>query len=138
MEKEKKQKMKMLSKIEVSILKCCSSSRDQKVHRCFEMNGVGEVNFLKNPCRYLDMDQIREDEEKLIYNNSLIELQRIEKKQKKMLSKIELAIVRCCSSILDAKVGRCFEVNGFGGIHFLIRPCQLLQVVLEKNKSDES
>ena len=107
---------------------------DQKVHRCFEMNGFEEVNFLKNPCSYLDMDQIREDEEKLIDNNSLLDEQRIEKKQKKLMTKFELSIVRCCSSILDTEVGRCFEVNGFGGIHFLIRPCQLLQVVLERKQ----
>jgi hypothetical protein len=132
--KEIENKMKMLSMFELSILRCCSSNRDQKVQRCFEVNGFGGVNFLTNPCRYLDMDKIIENNVESIENNRIIYKQRIEKKQKKMLSKFELAVVRCCSSILDTKVGRCFEANRFGGIHFLRRPCQLLQVVLEKKQ----
>ena len=68
-----------------------------------------------------------------IKNENVRESMEIENKMKrKMLSKFELCILRCCSSNRDTKVGRCFEVNGFGGIHFLRRPCQLLQVVLEK------
>ena len=110
------------------------TNKDRKVKRCFEVNGFGGVNFLKKPCRSSDMDQTMESGEESIENNNFIDEQRIEKEQKKMLSKFELSIVRCCSSILETKVGRCFEVNGFGGIHFLIRPCQLLEVVLGKNR----
>ena len=54
---EKKMKMKMLTMFELSILRCCSSNRKQKVQRCFEVNGFGGVNFLENPCRHLDMDE---------------------------------------------------------------------------------
>jgi hypothetical protein len=108
--------------------------KDRKVERCFEVNGFGGVNFLEKPCRYLDMDQTMESGEEFIEKNNLIDEKRIEKEQKKMMTQFELSIVRCCSSILDTKVGRCFEVNGFGGIHFIIRPCQLLEVVLEKKR----
>merc|ERR1739838_77522 len=54
--------------------------------------------------------------------------------RKKMLSRFELTLVRCCSSSVDREVGRCFEVNGFGGINFLKTPCEHLENVLEKLK----
>ena len=52
--------------------------------------------------------------------------------QRQLLSKFELAIVRCCSSISDKYLDRCFELNGFGAIGFSMRPCQCLEMVLEK------
>ena len=46
-------------------------------------------------------------------------------KSKVMLSKLEISLVRCCSSVLDTfqEVARCFEVNGFGGINFSRKLC---------------
>ena len=46
-------------------------------------------------------------------------------KSKVMLSKLEISLVRCCSSVLDTfqEVARCFEVNGFGGINFSQKLC---------------
>ena len=52
--------------------------------------------------------------------------------QRQLLSKFELAIVRCCSSTSDRNLDRCFELNGFGAIGFSMRPCQFLDMVLEK------
>jgi hypothetical protein len=71
------------------------------------------------------------DEE--VKNQIRIKLEISERQLKrKMLSKFELSVARCCSSSLDMNVDRCFEVNGFGGIHFLKMPCELLETVLEK------
>merc|ERR1712131_423190 len=39
------------------------------------------------------------------------------------LSTFELSVVRCCSSNTDDNFGRCFEVNGFGGVNFAVKPC---------------
>ena len=36
--------------------------------------------------------------------------------QRQLLSKFELAIVRCCSSTSERNLERCFELNGFGAI----------------------
>jgi hypothetical protein len=52
--------------------------------------------------------------------------------QRQSLSKFELAIVRCCSSTSDGYLERCFALNGFGAIGFSRRPCQFLNIVLEK------
>ena len=133
-EEGNKPKRKMFSNFELAILRCCPANKDRKVERCFEVNGFGGINFLKKPCRFVDMDQTIGRGEEFTENNNISDEQRIGKEQNQMLTKFELSIVRCCSSILDTKVGRCFEVNGFGGIHFLIKPCQLLEVVLGKNR----
>ena len=58
----------------------------------------------------------------------------LRKMKRKMLSKLELTLVRCCSSNMDRDVHRCFEVNGFGGINFLKEPCQHLDSVIKKIK----
>ena len=52
--------------------------------------------------------------------------------QRQSLSKFELAIVRCCSSTSDGYLDRCFALNGYGAIGFSVRPCQFLNLVLEK------
>ena len=57
-----------------------------------------------------------------------------EKRIKTKMSKFEITLVRCCSSNRDRNVERCFEVNGFGGIHFLKMPCKHLDNVLKKSK----
>lgn len=48
------------------------------------------------------------------------------------LSKIELSVVRCCSSTQDTyqEVARCFELNGFGGMNFSPNICVFLTYVL--------
>merc|ERR1711915_390274 len=48
------------------------------------------------------------------------------------LSNFELSIVRCCSSDTDNSFDRCFEVNGFGGVNFVVEPCQYLKELLSK------
>ena len=58
--------------------------------------------------------------------------QLIIQRQRQLLSKFELAIVRCCSSTSDINLDRCFDLNGFRAIGFSMRPCQFLGVVLEK------
>merc|ERR1712215_438068 len=60
-----------------------------------------------------------------------IKQNRLEVKMKTNLSSFERTIVRCCSTTSDTNVGRCFEVNGFGGIHFVKAPCELLQRVIQ-------
>ena len=57
-----------------------------------------------------------------------------EKRIQTKMSKFEITLVRCCSSNRDRNVERCFEVNGFGGIHFLKMPCKHLDNVLKKSK----
>jgi hypothetical protein len=84
----------MLSNFELAALRCCSKNKDKKAEGCFEVNGFGGVSVLEKPCRYLDMDQTMESGE-LIENTDLIDEQRIEKEQRKMMSKFELSIVRC-------------------------------------------
>ena len=44
--------------------------------------------------------------------------------QRQLLSKLELAIVRSCSSTSDEYLDRCFALNGFRAIGFSMRPCQ--------------
>eukprot|EP00092_Neocalanus_flemingeri_P072802 GFUD01089683.1.p1 GENE.GFUD01089683.1~~GFUD01089683.1.p1 ORF type:complete len:128 (-),score=21.65 GFUD01089683.1:121-504(-) len=56
----------------------------------------------------------------------------VKKRKLKMLTKFELTITRCCSSDIDRRVDRCFEVNGFGGIQFIKRPCEYLQSIIGK------
>ena len=93
------------------------------------------TNLLENSSDGVNSrENMRAEQEAVdIKDGNVRESMEIENKMKrKMLSKFELCILRCCSSNRDTKVGRCFEVNGFGGINFLRRPCQLLQVVLEK------
>ena len=50
------------------------------------------------------------------------------------LSKLEISLVRCCSSTQDTyqEVARCFELNGFGGINFSPKICVFLTYVLEQ------
>merc|ERR1711915_1133829 len=55
-----------------------------------------------------------------------------EKKKDMILTRFELSILRCCSSSMDTHYGRCFEVNGVGGINFSISPCQYLNNVISK------
>ena len=50
--------------------------------------------------------------------------------QRQLLSKFELAIVRCCSSTSDMYLDRCFELIGLIG--FSMMPCQFLYVLFEK------
>ena len=45
------------------------------------------------------------------------------------LSKLGIAILRCCSSVADTHNERCFEINGFGGIRFAEEPCAYLPTV---------
>ena len=52
--------------------------------------------------------------------------------QRQLLTQFELAIVRCGSSTSDRNLDRCFELNGFRSIGFSMRPCQFLDMVLEK------
>ena len=52
------------------------------------------------------------------------------------LSTFELSVVRCCSSNTDDNFGRCFEVNGFGGVNFAVKPCQYLKNVTSKLEMD--
>ena len=52
--------------------------------------------------------------------------------KRQTLTKLELAIVRCCSSTSDGYLDRCFALNGFVAIGFSMRPCQFLNLVLEK------
>merc|ERR1711970_253146 len=51
-----------------------------------------------------------------------------------VLSKLELSLIRCCSSRKDriSEVARCFEVNGFGGINFSPSLCSFLTDAAEK------
>jgi len=51
-----------------------------------------------------------------------------------VLSKLELSLIRCCSSRKDriSEVARCFEVNGFGGINFSPSLCSFLTDAVEK------
>ena len=77
---------------------------------------VGEIGFGKN----------------LIHAEEFSISQLIIQPQRKLLSQFELAIVRCCSSTSDRNLDRCFELNGFGAIGFSMRPCQFLDMVLEK------
>jgi len=136
---------RILTDFELSVIRCCSSNIVQNVNRCFEVNGFGGVNFLVNPCGYLNSDENKKNIENVIGtrnaisedpldNEANINEEPIEVEEKKLLSKYEVSVVRCCSSILDMKVGRCFEVNGFGGVHFQERPCEHFQLVLEKTK----
>ena len=140
---------RILPDFEISVIRCCSSHIDQNVNRCFEVNGFGGVNFVVNPCKYLNSDENKKNKETVfenrnevgedpLDNNANINEEPIKVEQKKPLSKYELSIVRCCSSILDMKVGRCFEVNGFGGVHFLKMPCEHFEIVLEKTKRSNS
>merc|ERR1712066_1120641 len=50
------------------------------------------------------------------------------------LTKLEISLIRCCSSRKDriSEVVRCFEVNGFGGINFSPRLCLFLTDAAEK------
>ena len=71
----------------------------------------------------------------LDYNNvpgGVMELNRL-RSNSRVMSRLELSLVRCCSSVLDTfhEVARCFEVNGFGGINFSRRLCTLLDDVSE-------
>merc|ERR1712228_465043 len=45
------------------------------------------------------------------------------------MSKLGIAILRCCSSVTDTQNERCFEINGFGGIRFAEKPCAYLPTV---------
>ena len=38
----------------MTLVRCCSSSVDKEVDRCFEVNGFGGINFLKSPCEHLE------------------------------------------------------------------------------------
>ena len=66
-------------------------------------------------------------------NKELVQMKEIKEelieKEKKVLSQFELSIVRCCSVPGDTDVARCFELNGFGGVNFLVSPCNLLKYV---------
>ena len=89
-------------------------------------NMITEIEMLDNE------NEIPGEEEKKKMRTKLITEERRIKKKK--LSKFELTLVRCCSSSVDREVGRCFEVNGFGGINFLKEPCEHLDSVLKKIK----
>merc|ERR1712061_805065 len=50
------QEIKMnLSQLELSLVRCCSSTLDKNVEvaRCFEVNGFGGVNFSQRLCTFL-------------------------------------------------------------------------------------
>jgi len=140
---------RILTDFELSVIRCCSSNIVQNVNRCFEVNGFGGVHFLVNPCKYLNSDENKKNVENVIgtrnalsedplANDANINDEPSELEEKKVLSKYELSVVRCCSSILDMKVGRCFEVNGFGGVHFQKRPCEHFELVLEKTNRNKT
>ena len=92
---------------------------------------------------YLESEETLITERVVVDNETMIAEQVLNKKMKlmlrkmkrKMLSKLELTLVRCCSSNMDRDVHRCFEVNGFGGINFLKEPCEHLDNVLKKRKN---
>merc|ERR1711915_1114280 len=54
------------------------------------------------------------------------------KEGKPILSNFEISLIRCCSTFNDAFFGRCFEINGFGGLNFAVNPCRYLREVIEK------
>merc|ERR1712243_202768 len=76
---------------------------------------IGSLEFPQMEERALfDASNVAED---------VMELNKSESKV--LLSKLEISLVRCCSSVLDTfqEVARCFEVNGFGGINFSQKLC---------------
>merc|ERR1712215_353421 len=125
----KQGKKKTMSKYELTILRCCSSPDDRNVNRCFEVNGIRGVHFLKQPCKPLEqtLEKIKDIEKEI----------KIKNKKNKIFSKYEKTIIKCCSSSEDTSVERCFEVNGFGGINFLKKPCKPLEMILETTNNME-
>ena len=74
-----------------------------------------------------DMEKVVVATENMNYEEEVDNQMGIVKKKK--LSKYELTLLRCCSNKMDTQVGRCFEVNGFGGINFLTSPCEYLDEI---------
>eukprot|EP00092_Neocalanus_flemingeri_P001308 GFUD01001396.1.p1 GENE.GFUD01001396.1~~GFUD01001396.1.p1 ORF type:complete len:196 (+),score=55.38 GFUD01001396.1:295-882(+) len=123
------EKLRKLSKFELTLVRCCSSNMDTKVGRCFEVNGFGGSHFLKKPCEHLEkiskFETVTSKKGVIVEERSNTENDIVRKVHK--LTKFELTIVRCCASNMDTKVERCFEVNGFGGSHFIKKPCEHLE-----------
>merc|ERR1712013_848502 len=74
----------------------------------------------------IDSLEFPQMEERTLFDDSNVAEEVMElNKSKVMLSKLEISLVRCCSSVLDTfqEVARCFEVNGFGGINFSRKLC---------------
>ena len=87
-----------------------------------------DVNEAKDAISTSDIKMVRDGKE-------LIDPKKREEDEKKkdmILTRFELSILRCCSSSTDTHHGRCFEVNGVGGINFSINPCQYLNNVVSK------
>merc|ERR1711872_384892 len=42
-----------LTSLGIAILRCCTSSTDPHIERCFEINGFGGIRFAEEPCSYL-------------------------------------------------------------------------------------
>ena len=96
---------RILTDFELSVIRCCSSNIVQNVNRCFEVNGFGGVNFLVNPCGYLNSDENMKNIENVIGtrnafsedpldNEANTNEEAIEVEGKKLLSKNESSIVR--------------------------------------------
>ena len=43
-----------LSKFELAIVRCCSSTSDGYLDRCFALNGFGAIGFSVRPCQFLN------------------------------------------------------------------------------------
>ena len=44
-----------LSKFELAIVRCCSSTSDGYLDRCFALNGFGAIGFSVRPCQFLNL-----------------------------------------------------------------------------------
>ena len=100
-----------------------------------QMTNIEEIinkNMESNPNMITEIEML--DNENEIPGQEEKKKMRTKQIKKKKLSKFELTLVRCCSSSVDREVGRCFEVNGFGGINFIRTPCEHLENVLRKLK----
>ena len=49
------QQRESLSKFELAIVRCCSSSSDGYLGRCFALNGFGAIGFSMKPCKFLNL-----------------------------------------------------------------------------------
>jgi hypothetical protein len=49
------QQRQSLSKFELAIVRCCSSTSDGYLDRCFALNGFGAIGFSSRPCRFLNL-----------------------------------------------------------------------------------
>jgi len=53
-ETRQKEKIKVVSKFQSAVQNCCDNTESETPYRCFEINEIPGINFVEQPCKFLD------------------------------------------------------------------------------------